>query len=79
MHENATLVRELMGREKVRPLLKMTEELKDDVEIAVVAFVHAADKGLPKQFQTTEFVETLKEKGVDPGPYADVTWWNRLT
>jgi len=31
MHENATLVRELMGREKVRPLMKMTPELKEDV------------------------------------------------
>lgn len=31
LHENATLVRELMGRDKVRPLLKMTDELKEDV------------------------------------------------
>jgi len=31
MHENASLVRDLKGREKVRPVMKMTPELKEDV------------------------------------------------
>ena len=31
MHENASLVRDLMGRDKVRPVMQMTPELKEDV------------------------------------------------
>jgi septal ring factor EnvC (AmiA/AmiB activator) len=31
LHENATLVRTLMWRDKVRPMLQMSDELKEDV------------------------------------------------
>jgi hypothetical protein len=56
MHENATLVRELMGRDKVRPLLKMTEELKDDVHT-----LHAQVKSF-KGEDAEEKVRTLQRQ-----------------
>ena len=31
LHENATLVRQLLSRDKVRPVMQMTPELKEDV------------------------------------------------
>ena len=56
MHENATLVRELMGREKVRPPMKMTPELKEDVHT-----LHAQVKSF-KGEDPEEKVRTLERQ-----------------
>jgi hypothetical protein len=56
LHENATLVRELMGRDKVRPLLKMTDELKEDVHT-----LHAQVKSF-KGEDPEEKVRTLQRQ-----------------
>ncbi|EKX49685.1 hypothetical protein GUITHDRAFT_162074 [Guillardia theta CCMP2712] len=55
MHENATLLEQLMGRDKVRPILRMSDQLKEDVHS-----LHAHIRTIPGHGSTSE--EELEEK-----------------